>query len=175
MSFSENLRQQRLACRMTMESLAILVGTSRQTIQRYESGRIARPPYERIEALAAALGVTPGELMGWQSGEEQTEDALPPVEFDRTLSHIVVTDDAMDADRILERDVVYYHPGEVPPDGSLVVITWDGAPLVRRLWHTPAGVLLLASNNTYPPILVPPAESARLSILGAATVLQTLL
>ncbi len=175
MSFAKNLRESRLACRMTMESLAILVGTSRQTIQRYESGRIARPPYERIEALAAALGVTPGELMGWQTSDDAEDGLLPEIATDVSLPYITVTDDAMDADRILERDTVCYRREMAPTDGALAVVTWDGTPMVRRLWRTPCGVLLLASNSTYPPLLVAPEEAHRLAVLGTATVLRTLL
>ena len=55
---------------LSLEQLAELVGTSRQTIHRYENGIIANIPHEKIEALASALGTTPASLMGW---EEETK------------------------------------------------------------------------------------------------------
>ncbi len=174
MSFGEKLKERRLACHMTMESLAILVGTSRQTIQRYESGRISRPPYERIEALAAALGVSPGELMGWQRGDVQDDDMYLSRDG-ADLPHIVVTDDSMDGDRILERDVISYRSAANPPEGTIMVVRWQGKTLVRRVWHCAAGLLLLASNSTYPPILVEHEAAEQPEILGQATVLHTLL
>ena len=54
---------------LTLDELADLVGTSKQTIHRYENGTITNVPPERVESLASALGTTPSELMGWD--EEQ--------------------------------------------------------------------------------------------------------
>ena len=61
----ERLRQLRKEKGITLEELAEAVGTSKQTIHRYENGVIANVPHERISAMARALGVSPSELMGW--------------------------------------------------------------------------------------------------------------
>lgn len=66
--FGERLRQLRKEKKMTLDDLARALGTSKQTIQRYESGVIANIPPEKIEALASALGTTPSALMGWNDG-----------------------------------------------------------------------------------------------------------
>lgn len=50
---------------LTLEELAEKIGTSKQTINRYENGIIANIPKEKIVALAEALGTTPQNLMGW--------------------------------------------------------------------------------------------------------------
>ncbi|MCQ2414096.1 MAG: helix-turn-helix domain-containing protein [Clostridia bacterium] len=63
----EKLKTLRKARNMTLDELARLVGTSKQTVQRYEKGVIANVPPEKVEALAKALGVAPSELMGWES------------------------------------------------------------------------------------------------------------
>ncbi len=174
MSFAEKLRERRIACRMSVEELAIAVGTSRQTIHRYETGRILRPPYEKIEALAAALSVAPGELMGWQQGSPQ--EHLDPISVDEAeLAFITVADDAMSNDRILEQDVVYYRPCETITDGNLTVLTWDHSAMVRRIYKAENGIWLLPSNSAYPPQFISSADFARLTILGTAVVLRTLL
>ncbi len=54
---------------LTLEELAEMVGTSRQTIHRYENGRIVNIPPEKIESLAIALDTTPSNLMGWENGD----------------------------------------------------------------------------------------------------------
>ena len=55
---------------MSLEQLAELIGTSRQTVHRYENGTISNIPHDKIEALARALHTTPASLMGWdESGE----------------------------------------------------------------------------------------------------------
>ena len=50
---------------MTLEELASCLGTSKQTIHRYENGVITNIPPEKVEILAAALSTTPSHLMGW--------------------------------------------------------------------------------------------------------------
>ena len=64
---------------LTLEALATLVGTSRQTVHRYESGIISNVPHEMVSALARALGVSPSTLMGWDgdSAEKYPENIMP--------------------------------------------------------------------------------------------------
>ncbi len=65
MGLKENLKARRHTLGMTLEEVAKAVGTSRQTVQKYESGIIANIPSDRIEKLAEALRTTPAYLMGW--------------------------------------------------------------------------------------------------------------
>lgn len=51
---------------LTLEDLSKLVGVSRQTLSRYETGVINTIPSDRVEALAKALRTTPTYLMGWE-------------------------------------------------------------------------------------------------------------
>ena len=64
---SKKLKELRKKRGMTLDELAAAVGTSKQTIHRYENGIILNIPHERVKQLAAALGVAPAELMGWDS------------------------------------------------------------------------------------------------------------
>ena len=66
---NEKIRELRKEKGLSLEDLAEKVGTSRQTIYRYEIGAITNIPSEKIEAMAKALGTTPQALMGWESGE----------------------------------------------------------------------------------------------------------
>ena len=65
----ENLKRFRKNKRMTLEELADAIGTSKQTIHRYENGIISNIPADKVLKLAAALDVSPAELMGWD-GED---------------------------------------------------------------------------------------------------------
>lgn len=64
---SGKIKQLRKAHGMTLEELAGKIGTSRQTIHRYENGIIANIPHDKVQMLAEALNVSPSELMGWTS------------------------------------------------------------------------------------------------------------
>ena len=66
MSISNNIKIKRMERKLTLEELANKIGTSRQTIQRYESGVIANIPSDKVEKLAEALETTPAFLMGWE-------------------------------------------------------------------------------------------------------------
>ena len=72
---SNKLKELRKTKRLTLEELAKAVGTSRQTIHRYENGVISNVPAEKVVLLAEALGVTPAELMGWERAEYNNMEA----------------------------------------------------------------------------------------------------
>ena len=63
---SDKLKALRRAKGMTLLELAEAIGTSKQTIHRYENGTITNIPPEKIELIAEALGTSPAELMGWE-------------------------------------------------------------------------------------------------------------
>lgn len=50
---------------MTQGELGKLCGTTKQTIFKYESGIITNIPMDKIEMIAAALGIAPIDLLGW--------------------------------------------------------------------------------------------------------------
>ena len=64
---------------LTLEALATMVGTSRQTIHRYEAGIITNVPHKMVSDLARALDVQPSVLMGWEAeiGEKYPESIMP--------------------------------------------------------------------------------------------------
>ena len=63
---SEKIRELRKRQGMSLEELAEQIGTTRQTIHRYETGAISNIPSEKVEAMAKALNTTPAKLMGWE-------------------------------------------------------------------------------------------------------------
>ena len=79
MTLSQNIKRRRQEVHMTLEEVAKIVGVSRQTIQRYESGIIASIPSDKIEKLAIALRTTPAYLMsGLLLQEDSTPYGTPP-------------------------------------------------------------------------------------------------
>ena len=63
----KRLRELRIARGLTLLEVAEAVGTSKQTISRYEKEIITNIPKEKIELLASVLSITPAELMGWEN------------------------------------------------------------------------------------------------------------
>ena len=66
---SQRLRDIRRRKGFTLDALAKAIGTSRQTVHRYENGTIENVPPKKIAAIAEALDVTPASLMGWEEDE----------------------------------------------------------------------------------------------------------
>lgn len=61
-SLPENLRRAREQRELTLSELARAVGTKRQNLWSWESGRTS-PSLEMLPALAAALGVSVDDLL----------------------------------------------------------------------------------------------------------------
>ena len=57
---------------ITLEELAKLIGTTKQTIYKYENGIITNIPYEKVYALAKALNTTPDYLIGFTSSNDKS-------------------------------------------------------------------------------------------------------
>lgn len=68
MDFSERLRALRKKAGLTQTELAEAAGSTMRSIQNYEAGKRYPQNIEIAKKLAAALGVTSGELLG-EEGE----------------------------------------------------------------------------------------------------------
>ena len=80
---SNNLMELRKEKGLTLEDLAEAIGTSRQTIHRYENGTITNIPPEKVVLLAKALDTSPARLMGWE--ENSTFSRFCSVERTRNM------------------------------------------------------------------------------------------
>lgn len=71
MNIGRNIKKRRLELSLTLEDVAKRIGTSKQTIQRYEQGIISNIPHDKIEALANVLITSPSRLMGWVESDKE--------------------------------------------------------------------------------------------------------
>lgn len=76
MEIHENIKLLREKRGETLEEVAKAIGSSKQTIQRYETGEIKNIPYDKIVALAKHFRVKPGAIMGWEDTEAFTDDMV---------------------------------------------------------------------------------------------------
>ena len=184
---------------MTLEGLAQLLGTSKQTIHRYENGIIANIPHEKIEALARALDVTPAELMGWDIQEPMPEGMkrLPmlgkiacgePIFAAEEHDGYTVAGGMLDADfclqargdsmtgaRIYDGDIVFIRAQDSVDDGEVAaVIIGDEATLKRVYYYPDEEKLVLSPENPrYAPLVYVGEELAGIKILGKAIAFQS--
>jgi len=107
------IKERRIELGLTLEQVAEKVGTSKQTIQRYETGIIANIPSDKIEALAAVLQTTPQHIMGWD-----IEDDIPDTYFDDDVKAI-----AMELYKRPELKVLFRTTTKVSSDDLKIVQT----------------------------------------------------
>ena len=197
------LKELRRAKGLTLDALAEMVGTSKQTIQRYETGKISNIPHDKVESLAAALGVAPSELMGWND-DSTTRGILPikvkslpmlgriacgvPIYAEEEHEGFVVTDGGIDADfclkasgdsmigaRIYDGDIVFIRSQESVDNGEIAaVIINDEATLKRVYYYPDEGKLVLSPENPrYAPLVYLRSELKSIKILGKAVAFQS--
>ena len=78
MSFSENLIELRKLNNYTQEELAELIGVSRQTLSKYETGE-SLPDIEKCKQLAEVFSVTIDDLISYEKNSENNMGfGIPP-------------------------------------------------------------------------------------------------
>lgn len=198
----KRLRELRKAKKMTLEELAVKVGTSRQTIHRYENGTITNVPPERVIALASALDTTPAELMGWSMGA--VDNIIPisvkrlpilgdiacgePIYAEEEHESFAAADSQLDADfclrahgdsmigaRINDGDIVFIRSQNQVDNGEVAaVIINDEATLKRVYYYPEEGKLVLSPENPrYAPLVYVGRELDQIKIIGKAVAFQS--
>ena len=174
---NNRIKELRKSKRITLERLAIAIGTSKQTIQRYETGVIANIPTDKITLLADALGVTPSELMGWEHSLASYENIIPlrkkglpvigtiscgePIYAEQEYGSYVQVNDNIDATfclrakgdsmigaRIYDGDLVFIRAQDSVDNGDIAaVIISDEATLKRVYYYPDESKIVLSPEN----------------------------
>ena len=69
-NYGENIRLRREELGMSQVQLAELIGESKQTIWKYESGTVKNIPLPKVELIAKALHCSTEYITGWQTKKE---------------------------------------------------------------------------------------------------------
>jgi repressor LexA len=162
---------------ITLDELAKSIGTTRQTIYRYENGIIANVPHGRVAALAIALGVSPSELMDWDEVKSPYNNVTPiqkktlpilgdiacgePIYAEQEYESYASTGADLDADfclravgdsmtgaRIFDGDIVFIKAQNSVENGEIAaVIINDEATLKRVYFYPDEKKLVLSAEN----------------------------
>lgn len=81
MTVNERIKKLRNEKKITLEDLAKVLGTTKQTIYKYENGIITNIPYDKIVALSKVLKTTPNFLMGWEVPSYNPETGILTIPF----------------------------------------------------------------------------------------------
>ena len=174
---TNRIKEIRKSRRVTLERLATSIGTSKQTVQRYETGVIANIPTDKITQLADALGVTPSELMGWDDPFSSYDNIIPlkkkslpvigtiscgePIYAEQEYCSYVQINDDIDASfclrakgdsmigaRIYDGDMVFIRAQDSVDNGEIAaVIINDEATLKRVYYYPDESKIILTPEN----------------------------
>ena len=194
---ANRLKELRRERGITLEALATALGTTRQTIHRYENGVISNIPHERVAELAAALGVAPSELMGWddrQSGatprrlpmlgriacgepifaSEEHGEYLPVAGIDADFC-LTAHGDSMIGARIFDGDTVFIRAQESVNNGEIAAVIIGDEATLKRVYYSPEDKKLILSpeNPRYAPMVFVGRELSEIKILGKAVAFQS--
>lgn len=67
MNIGERIKLLRTTNNKTLDELALYIGTTRQTVFKYENSIITNIPSDKIEKIAQYFNVSPSYLMGWEN------------------------------------------------------------------------------------------------------------
>lgn len=76
MEMKDKIRNLRAEQHKTLEYIAKIVGVSKSTVRKWESGDIANMRRDKIAKLASALDTTPEYLMGWDDNSKPIPGAF---------------------------------------------------------------------------------------------------
>ena len=198
---STKLRERRKALGLTLEELAARIGTSKQTIHRYENGQISNIPPEKVEALAEALRTTPAALMGWQgAGEERPQIptkrlpllgriacgapifavseygsfCTPYADIDADFC-LAACGDSMIGARIFDGDIVFIRAQDTVENGEIAAVAIGDEATLKRVYFYPEKNKLILSpeNPKYEPLVFIDEELNSVKILGKAVAYQS--
>lgn len=81
MNLGEKIRVSREKAGLTMEELGKKCSTTKQTIYKYETGKVTNIPLDRLMKIADAVDVSASYLMGWEDidAEQLTDGELSEV------------------------------------------------------------------------------------------------
>ena len=112
MTIGEKIANRRKQLGMTQTELAVRLGTTKQTIGKYEKGIVTNIPLKRVVELAGALECTPEYLTGWEEPKPAKQDELADLLEDLKnredmrmlfkLAHDATPDDVRQAVKIIE-------------------------------------------------------------------------
>ncbi len=198
----ETLKKLRRERGLTLEEVALAVGTSKQTVSRYEKGVISNIPHEKVEALARALSVSPSALMGWESEGmpavvQEPARPLPvlgeiacgePIFAEASYEDFATMGRGIDADfclravgdsmigaRIYDGDTVFIRSQDTVENGEIAAVIIHGEATLKRVYYYPEKEKLILSpeNPKYEPFVFLGEELDGIRILGKAIAFQS--
>ena len=200
MEMGGKLKKRRLELGLTLEDVGNLVGVSKSTVMKWETGFIENMRRDNVALLAKALRVSPLWIMGMDEPESilslktkkvpllGTIAAGEPIYAYEDCRTYVGVDECLDVDfclqvkgdsmvdaRINNGDVVFVRKQSAVDDGEIAVVLLDNEATLKRFYKNNGGIILKPENSNYQPRYYTAEDFAEIKILGKAIFFQSML
>lgn len=198
MDVGEKIKQRRLELGLTLEEVGSMVGVSKSTVMKWETGFIENMKRDKIALLAKALKKSPLWVMDIEDLEETVEyktkkvpllgsiaagqpiyvceDSQTYVEVDEKNNIdfcLKVKGDSMVDARICDGDIVFVRKQPVVENGEIAVVLIDDEATLKRFYKTDGGVILKPENSKYQPMYYTAKDFRQVRVLGKAILFQS--
>lgn len=102
MTIGDRIKELREEIKITQEELAKHIGSTKQTIHKYENNIVTNIPSDKIEVIAKVLNTSPAYLMGWTESKDRKDAKydLSETPLYKALNKLGLGDEAFTPDEI---------------------------------------------------------------------------
>lgn len=203
MEFKDLIKNRRIEIGATLEDIAKIVGVSKATVQRWESGNIANIRRDKIVKLAKALNVSPAYLMGWEEEPVFSHPDILPIETKKLPiigsmacgepiyeeedfeAYVVVgaqikadaavraKGDSMINARIHDGDLVFIKYQPIVENGEIAAVWVDDGFTIKRVYRYGDTLVLRPENPDYDEMIYTENDGVAIKIIGKAIAFQS--
>lgn len=173
-NIGSNIKRIRKSQNLTLEQVAKAIGTTRQTISRYENNNINNIPMDKIKKLAAALNTTQMEILGMQDSidykpnkyipvlgrisaglpmyaEENIEDYISTnIKDDGEYFALRVKGDSMNAAHIFEGNLLIVRHQDMVENGEIAIVMINNEDATVKRFYCDGKTVTLMPQSTNP-------------------------
>lgn len=90
MKLQEIIKKRKLELDLTYEEIRNIVGVSKSTVRKWETGMIENMRRDKILLLAKALQVSPAELLGWDMSAGVVHEAPSTYDISKNIEKVAL-------------------------------------------------------------------------------------
>lgn len=177
MNLGDKIKNRRLDLDLTLQEVADIVGVSKSTVQKWESGNIENMKRDKIALLAKALNVSPLFIMGIDDREMKNKtNRIPligtiaagtPILAQENIEDYFNLDSSIKADFALKvkgdsmlgagifpNDIVFIRKQDTLENGEIGAILIENEATLKKFYREDKTIILQSENDLYKPIIL---------------------
>ena len=204
MNIGQRLKQLRDAKDFTQEDVGKMIGVTKATINRYETGEIDIKRTVAIK-LAEVFNVSPAYIMGWEDNQNKYSfDNIRPIKRKKfpLLGEIacgkpiycneayetyieaaediqadfclIAKGDSMINARIFDGDIIFIKEQPIVQNGEIAAVVIEDEATLKKIYIKTDKIILRPENPVYDDIIYEKEDMNMVKILGKAVAFQSL-